>query len=78
MAQVSPYISLPTKDFSNDFLRSTVRSDLFQHRLWLGEPGKWQDVLVPFQDFTLTNSGTLSDSQIEMMREKVSTMIIML
>lgn len=48
-----------------------VRSDLFQHRLWLGDPGEWQDVLVPFQDFTLTNAGTLSETQIEMFREKV-------
>lgn len=51
---------------------SVVRSDLFQHRLWLGEPGKWQDVLVPFQDFALTNAGTLSETQIEMFREKVN------
>lgn len=49
----------------------SVRSDLFQHRLWLGEPGKWQDVLVPFSDFTLTNAGTMSETQIEMFREKV-------
>jgi len=50
-----------------------VQSDLFQHRLWLGEPGKWQDVLVPFSDFTLTNTGALSETQIEMFREKVRT-----
>lgn len=33
----------------------------------------WQDVLVPFSDFTLTNTGTMSEAQIEMYREKVRT-----
>lgn len=53
-------------------LAPKVQSDLFQHRLWLGDPGKWQDVLVPFSDFTLTNTGEVAEKQIEMFREKVS------
>jgi NADH dehydrogenase [ubiquinone] 1 alpha subcomplex assembly factor 1 len=59
--------------------RLTVRSDLFQHRLWLPNPATddaphaWTDVLIPFSDFTLTNSGDLSEQQIEMMRTKVRT-----
>ena len=54
-----------------------VRTDLFQHRLWLPEPASesdphtWTDVLIPFSDFALTNSGELSAHQIEMMRQKV-------
>ncbi|KWU42707.1 CIA30-domain-containing protein [Rhodotorula sp. JG-1b] len=54
-----------------------IRTDLFQHRLWLPEPASesdphsWTDVLIPFSDFALTNSGELSAHQIEMMRQKV-------
>ncbi|GAA5866297.1 hypothetical protein JCM1840_004074 [Sporobolomyces johnsonii] len=56
-----------------------VRSDLFQHRLWLPAPAsddaphEWTDVLIPFSDFTLTNSGDLSAQQMEMLRSKVRT-----
>ncbi|GAA99396.1 hypothetical protein E5Q_06094 [Mixia osmundae IAM 14324] len=50
-----------------------VQSDLFQHRLILGEVGKWEDVLVAFDHFTLINSGDLSETQISMMREKIRT-----
>lgn len=65
-----------------------VRSDLFQHRLWLPPapplpanapidtpelPHEWTNVLIPFADFTLTNSGDLSQVQIEMLRTKVRT-----
>jgi hypothetical protein len=56
-----------------------VRSDLFQHRLWLPvpqsdeAPHEWTDVLIPFSDFTLTNSGDMSEIQIEMMRTHVRT-----
>ncbi|KAM0750060.1 NADH:ubiquinone oxidoreductase complex I intermediate-associated protein 30 [Meredithblackwellia eburnea MCA 4105] len=67
-----------------------VRSDLFQHRLWLPSPSKeplatpqsedgnphphqWSDVIIPFSDFTLTNSGDLSELQIEMLRSKIRT-----
>lgn len=56
-----------------------MRSDLFQHRLWLPSPAtpetphEFTDVLIPFSDFTLTNSGDLSEIQIEMMRSKIRT-----
>lgn len=57
----------------------SVRSDLFQHRLWLptppsaDAPHEWTDLVIPFTDFTLTNSGDLSELQIEMLRTKVRT-----
>ncbi|SGY15473.1 BQ5605_C013g07377 [Microbotryum silenes-dioicae] len=57
----------------------TVRSDLFQHRLWLPSPTspeaphEWCDVLIPLEDFALTNSGDMSELQIEMYRAKVRT-----
>ncbi|KAK4047326.1 hypothetical protein OIV83_005504 [Microbotryomycetes sp. JL201] len=56
-----------------------VRSDLFQHRLWLPSPvtpdapHEFTNVLIPFSDFTLTNSGDLSEKQIEMMRTRIRT-----
>ncbi|KAK4703742.1 NADH dehydrogenase [ubiquinone] 1 alpha subcomplex assembly factor 1, partial [Phenoliferia sp. Uapishka_3] len=79
-----------------------VRSDLFQHRLWLPPPSdpsqapaspaiptssspavselseevhphRWTDILIPLSDFTLTNSGDLSEVQIEMYRSKIRT-----
>ncbi|GJN93382.1 hypothetical protein Rhopal_006436-T1 [Rhodotorula paludigena] len=56
-----------------------VRSDLFQHRLWLPSPAsdsaphEWTDVLIPFSDFTLTNSGDLSAQQLDMLRTRVRT-----
>ncbi|KAI9616566.1 hypothetical protein H4Q26_010964 [Puccinia striiformis f. sp. tritici PST-130] len=30
-------------------------TDIFQHRLWLGTPGEWEDVIIPLADFALTN-----------------------
>ncbi|KAL8279554.1 hypothetical protein RQP46_008116 [Phenoliferia psychrophenolica] len=74
-----------------------VRSDLFQHRLWLPptptspspspsspsstpstpesdqHPHQWTSILIPLADFTLTNSGDLSEVQIEMLRSRIRT-----
>jgi len=58
-----------------------VRSDLFQHRLPLSTSqllqgkgyNQWQTVHVPLNGFVLTNSGTLSDTQIPMMKNKIRT-----
>lgn len=64
---------------SADPAPDAVRSDLFQHRLWLpspptdSAPHEWTDVLIPFDDFTLTNSGDLSATQLEMLRTGVRT-----
>ncbi|KAE8209620.1 hypothetical protein CF327_g6418 [Tilletia walkeri] len=52
-----------------------VTSDLFQHRLFL-DPAKldeWQTVIIPFDSFVLTNTGTVSLSALKMMREKIRT-----
>ncbi|WFD29084.1 hypothetical protein MSPP1_000089 [Malassezia sp. CBS 17886] len=52
-----------------------VTTDLFQHRLPL-DPAKgdaWQTVTIPLDSFVLTNMGVVADSQISMMREKIST-----
>lgn len=33
------------------------RTDLFQHRLFLNNPGSWETVVIPLADFVLTNRG---------------------
>ncbi|PWN53825.1 NADH:ubiquinone oxidoreductase complex I intermediate-associated protein 30 [Violaceomyces palustris] len=52
-----------------------VTSDLYQHRLFFDENkgSEWQTVLIPFDDFILTNTGQVSPSQVSMMREKIRT-----
>ncbi|KPV74036.1 uncharacterized protein RHOBADRAFT_45333 [Rhodotorula graminis WP1] len=65
--------------FVNIQTEGPVRSDLFQHRLWLPSPPtdtsphSWTDVLIPFSDFALTNSGDLSATQLDMLRTEVRT-----
>ena len=37
--------------------------NLWQHRLLVQKPGEWEDIYIPFDDFTLTNSGTVLGGQ---------------
>ncbi|KAL9933843.1 hypothetical protein V8E36_007501 [Tilletia maclaganii] len=52
-----------------------ITSDLFQHRLFLdaNKLDEWQTVVIPFDSFVLTNTGTVSLSPLTMMREKIRT-----
>ncbi|KDN41344.1 NADH:ubiquinone oxidoreductase complex I intermediate-associated protein 30 [Tilletiaria anomala UBC 951] len=63
------------KFFINIQTDGPVTSDLFQHRLYLDERmgDAWQTVLVPFDDFVLTNTGQVAMSQMRMMRERIRT-----
>lgn len=63
------------KYFINVQTDGPVTSDLFQHRLYFDERAgdAWQTVLVPLDDFVLTNTGQVAASQVTMMREKVRT-----
>lgn len=36
-------------------------TDLFQHRLFLNTPGEWETVIVPLNDFVMTNWGVIQD-----------------
>lgn len=36
-------------------------TDLFQHRLFLNHPGEWETVVIPLNDFVLTNWGIIQD-----------------
>jgi NADH dehydrogenase [ubiquinone] 1 alpha subcomplex assembly factor 1 len=50
-----------------------IQTDIYQHRLFLKTPNQWENVLIPFNDFTLTNDGNLEPNQTRMFREKVKT-----
>lgn len=36
-------------------------TDLFQHRLFLNTPGQWETVVIPLNDFVMTNWGVIQD-----------------
>lgn len=36
-------------------------TDLFQHRLFLDKPGEWETVVIPLNDFVMTNWGVIQD-----------------
>lgn len=36
-------------------------TDLFQHRLFLNTPGEWETVVIPLNDFVMTNWGVIQD-----------------
>ncbi|KAJ9108410.1 hypothetical protein QFC19_002394 [Naganishia cerealis] len=36
-------------------------TDLFQHRLFLNRPGEWETVVIPLNDFVMTNWGVIQD-----------------
>ncbi|CAO3621195.1 unnamed protein product [Mucor hiemalis] len=66
------------KYFVNIQTDGVVKTDLFQHRLFLRTPGEWETVMIPFKDFILTNNGMIQEDQIEMFRQKVKTVGISL
>ncbi|KAG0168379.1 hypothetical protein DFQ30_004840 [Apophysomyces sp. BC1015] len=61
------------KYFVNIQTDGVIATDVYQHRLFLRDPGNWETVMIPFRDFILTNNGMIQEQQIEMFREKVKT-----
>lgn len=57
---------------------SVVDTDIYQHRLFLQKPGEWETVMIPFDDFILTNYGKVQEEQLRMDRQKLSTIGISL
>ncbi|CDK29460.1 unnamed protein product [Kuraishia capsulata CBS 1993] len=50
------------------------RTDLFQHRLFLNTPGKWETVILPIDDFVLTNRGFIQKQyQGEMEKDRIKS-----
>ncbi|RHZ75840.1 hypothetical protein Glove_209g159 [Diversispora epigaea] len=66
------------KYFVNIQTDGPIPTDLYQHRLYLRNIGEWENVMIPFKDFILTNKGIIQDPQVIMYREKVRTIGISL
>ncbi|KAM9916226.1 hypothetical protein OXX59_010149, partial [Metschnikowia pulcherrima] len=47
-------------------------TDLFQHRLFLHHPGEWETVVIPLNDFVMTNWGVIQDGS-ELNKGEVKT-----
>ncbi|CCG22754.1 hypothetical protein CORT_0B10520 [Candida orthopsilosis Co 90-125] len=47
-------------------------TDLFQHRLFLQNPGHWETVVIPLHDFVMTNWGVIQDGS-ELNKSEVKT-----
>lgn len=47
-------------------------TDLFQHRLFLQNPGNWETVVIPLNDFVMTNWGVIQDGS-ELNKSEVKT-----
>lgn len=47
-------------------------TDLFQHRLFLDKPGEWETVVIPLNDFVMTNWGVIQDGS-EINKSEVKT-----
>ncbi|KAH3679593.1 hypothetical protein WICMUC_000825 [Wickerhamomyces mucosus] len=60
------------KYFVNIQSHSTFITDLYQHRLFLNTPGKWETVLIPLNGFVLTNKGVIQH-QVPLEKTKVKT-----
>ncbi|KAJ8483435.1 hypothetical protein ONZ45_g14600 [Pleurotus djamor] len=48
-----------------------ISTDLWQHRLYFQRDGGWEDLYIPFDNFVLTNSGEIAETQITMYRERI-------
>ncbi|KAF9453454.1 complex I intermediate-associated protein CIA30 [Macrolepiota fuliginosa MF-IS2] len=65
--------------FCNIQTDGPISTDLWQHRLYFKRrDGTWEDIYIPFDNFVRTNSGEVSDAQIEMYREKIRSIGISL
>ncbi|KAI5966332.1 uncharacterized protein KGF55_000641 [Candida pseudojiufengensis] len=47
-------------------------TDLFQHRLFLNHPGQWETIVIPLNDFVMTNWGVIQDGS-ELNKSEVKT-----
>ena len=61
------------KYFVNLQTDSYLETDLYQHRLFLRTPGEWEVVMLPFDDFTLTNNGQIQEMQVDMDKYRLKT-----
>ncbi|KAL2269429.1 hypothetical protein VTJ83DRAFT_1613 [Remersonia thermophila] len=59
--------------FVNVLTESVVPTDLHQHRLFVKRPGRWETVLIKWNDFVRTNYGVVVEPQTELLRAKVKS-----
>lgn len=65
--------------FCNIQTDGPIETDLWQHRLFFKRrDGGWEDIYIPFDSFVRTNSGELSEAQIEMYKERIRSIGISL
>ncbi|KAI1176398.1 complex I intermediate-associated protein 30 [Nemania sp. FL0916] len=72
------YLALRVRSDGRSYLvnvqtESVVPTDLHQHRLFAKRPGKWETILIKWNDFVRTNHGFVVEPQTEMLRQKVRT-----
>lgn len=48
-------------------------TDLYQHRLFLNTPGEWETVVIPLNDFVMTNWGVIQDGS-EINKAEIKTL----
>ncbi len=60
------------KYFVNIQADSSIITDIYQHRLFLNNPGNWETVVIPIDDFVLTNWGNIQE-QTGIERDRVKT-----
>jgi len=61
------------KYFVNVQTESIVPTDIHQYRLYSKTPGKWETILIKWNDFVRTNHGQVVEPQREMLTQKVRT-----
>jgi NADH dehydrogenase [ubiquinone] 1 alpha subcomplex assembly factor 1 len=73
------YLALRIRSDGRSYLvnlqtESVVPTDLHQHRLFAKRPGKWETVLIKWNDFVRTNHGFVVEPQTEILRQKVKSL----
>ncbi|KZT57958.1 CIA30-domain-containing protein [Calocera cornea HHB12733] len=64
--------------FVNLQTETPITSDIWQHRLFMRGEGSWEDIVIPFRSFILTNYGVRVPGHLEMNTEKLRTVGISL
>ncbi|KAF8506148.1 complex I intermediate-associated protein CIA30 [Hysterangium stoloniferum] len=59
--------------YCNIQTNTLISTDLFQHRIWFSKPGQWEDIIIPFDSFVLTNYGQIVNREMEMMTDRIRT-----
>ncbi|KAJ1936239.1 hypothetical protein FBU59_005117 [Linderina macrospora] len=61
------------KYFVNLKSSTVVQTDIYQHLLPIRTPGRWETVVIPFNEFTLTSNSVIIASQPAMSETEMET-----